>query len=452
MPVELMYIVVLLAVIGVTVIVFKRPIYEALFISYFVMILITGQWGKFFTFMYATTTNALFYAIVAFLALAQLFGKTKAVDAIVAVILFAFGRVRGGAGFVSLMCSTFMASLSGSCAGNVAATGIFTIPAMKKSGFPAHLAANIESATSTLGNQVPPAGIIFLSFGALDTLYQGQYSISTFWILTWGIGLWFILQRALTIYAFCRYYNVKPIAKEDIPNLREVLKKSWPGLFLPLVILLPFLLDNILQEFFAARIGPGAGEISRSILLFTPGLAAIYAIVITRKIADVRPKAIAAIFGEQTKSIIPVAITIFFAYSISNLFMTLGVGEAVGGMINSLGLNYIALAFVIPLFTAILGMVLPGSSLAAIFGTTIISIMAAAGGNPLLIAAMIPVITGAMEGMTPPVALCMYTAMGIAKSGLKETTLNCLIWVALHYLLAAVVLLGLLPILGLGRN
>ena len=67
----------------------------------------------------------------------------------------------------------------------------------------------------------------------------------------------------------------------------------------------------------------------------------------------------------------------------------------------------------------------------------------------LLVAVMLPVITGAMEGMTPPLALCMYTAMGIAGSKIKETTLNCLIWVVLHYFLSVVCLLGILPILGI---
>ena len=74
---------------------------------------------------------------------------------------------------------------------------------------------------------------------------------------------------------------------------------------------------------------------------------------------------------------------------------------------------------------------------------------AVAGGNPLLAAVMLPVITGAMEGMTPPLALCMYTAMGIAGSGMKETTRNCLIWVGVHYALAVACLLGMLPIMGL---
>ena len=43
----------------------------------------------------------------------------------------------------------------------------------------------------------------------------------------------------------------------------------------------------------------------------------------------------------------------------------------------------------------------------------------------------------------------MYTAMGIAGSKMKETTLNCLIWVGLHYVLCVICLLGILPIMGI---
>jgi TRAP-type C4-dicarboxylate transport system permease large subunit len=54
-----------------------------------------------------------------------------------------------------------------------------------------------------------------------------------------------------------------------------------------------------------------------------------------------------------------------------------------------------------------------------------------------------------MEGITPPLALCTYTAMGIANSKMKETLLNSLIFVGLHYMLSVIMLLGFLPILGL---
>ena len=136
-------------------------------------------------------------------------------------------------------------------------------------------------------------------------------------------------------------------------------------------------------------------------------------------------------------------------YCISNLFSATDVGANIGAFIQGWNLPIIAIAFIVPFICAILGMVFPGSAQTKIFGTTIISVFAAAGGNPLLAAAMLPAITGAMEGMTPPLALCMYTAMGISGSKMKETTLNCLIWVGIHYLLSAICLLGILPIMGL---
>jgi len=449
-PIEILYLIILLAAIVLVFVVFKRPIYEAMFIGYVVMIAVTGQWKNFFPHLVSTSTNTLFYAIIAFLAVAQIFGHTKVIDDVINIILAIFGRFRGGAGYVAVIGSTFMGALSGSGAGNVAATGVFTIPAMKKSGFPAHLAANVEMSSSTMGNMIPPAGVITAAFGALNALYPDKYTMSQFWLLMWGISIWFIIQRIITLYVFCRYYKVKPMAESEVPKLGEALKKGWKALLLPVIIFLPFFLDAQLKStFFTARLGAGASNMSSCVLLFTPGLAGIYALIIGRKNVKTNPKAIAKMFAGMIKSIVPVCATIYFAYSISNLFGALDFGANIGEYINSWGLPLWALALFIPLFCALLGMVLPGSSQTAIFGGAIIAIIAGAGGNPFLAAGMLPVITGAMEGMTPPLALCMYTAMGIAGSGMKETTKNCLVWVTLHYLLSVIVMLGILPVLGL---
>jgi len=104
------------------------------------------------------------------------------------------------------------------------------------------------------------------------------------------------------------------------------------------------------------------------------------------------------------------------------------------------------LVFFFPIFTTFLGMFLPGSSQVAIFGAMIVSGLAAVGINPILAAAILPAITGALEGMTPPLALAMYTAMGIAKSKMKETTLLAIIWVIAHLIVAIAILAQILPI------
>jgi TRAP-type C4-dicarboxylate transport system permease large subunit len=112
-----------------------------------------------------------------------------------------------------------MGALSGSGPGNVMATGSITIPAMKKAGFPAELAANIESNASYMGNMIPPSSNIVAALGAFTALYP-SFNISTgkFWIILWGISIYFVLQRLLMVFLFCKYYKVKPMKKEDLPR------------------------------------------------------------------------------------------------------------------------------------------------------------------------------------------------------------------------------------------
>lgn len=319
MPIEVWFIAALLAVICVTFLLFKRPIYECMFYGYVLMIILTGEYKNFFTYIGKTSSDTLFYAIIAFLALAKILDATHAVDTVVNVIVSIFGRLKGGAAYTAVIGSTFMGALSGSGAGNVATTGVFTIPAMKKSGVPAHLAANIESACSTMGNMIPPAGVIVAALACYNEFSGAEMSQSTFWIACWGVAIWFILQRILTVFVFCRYYKVKPMAKEDIPSLKATLKDGWANLLLPVIILLPFILDYFFKEsFFTSRLGAGAGNMSSSLLLFTPGVAAVYALLVNRK--KFKAKELVGVMKKSVSGIVPVGATIFFAYCISNLF------------------------------------------------------------------------------------------------------------------------------------
>ena len=108
MPIEVFYILALLAVICITFLVFKRPIYECMFYGYILMLLLTGEFANFFTYVEKTSKDTLFYSIIGFLVLAKVLDATKAVDTVVAVIVSIFGRFRGGAGFTAVIGSTFM--------------------------------------------------------------------------------------------------------------------------------------------------------------------------------------------------------------------------------------------------------------------------------------------------------------------------------------------------------
>ena len=194
------------------------------------------------------------------------------IDSAIAVILALLGRITGGAGYVSVVASSFMGALSGSGPGNVMATGSITIHAMKKSGFPAELAANIESNASYLGNMIPPSGNITAALGALTGMAaygEGYISQAEFWIVLWGCSLWFIVQRLIMVFAFCKYYKVAPIAKEDLPDLKTVFREGWQGLLLPIIILLPFVLDYFFKStFFTDRLGADGAKAMSSSLLY----------------------------------------------------------------------------------------------------------------------------------------------------------------------------------------
>lgn len=452
MPSSVIYLGVMLAVICFWFLVVKRPVYEAVFLSFLVLLTITGTWGNVWGYIESAMSTSLLYSMVAFVAMSILLTKTKIIDSCIAVILSLVGRIPGGAGYAAVVASAFMGALSGSGPGNVMASGAITIPAMKKSGFPAHLAANIESNASCMGNMIPPSSNIVAAMGAFSAVYPTlELSQGQFWVVLWGISLYFILQRLLMVFAFCKFYKVKPMSKEELPSFQETLRTSWQALFLPVVILMPFVLDFLLKDtFFTQRLGDtGAKAFSSSVLLFTGGLATIFGCLVTKDKSLVTPSAIAKTFGNAVKSIVPTVAVCIFSYMIGALFADLNMVNELGAMISSWNFGKPVMIIMICLITCLMGMVITGSSMIVIFGSMYITILAKLGVEPLLAAAMLPCICGVMSQITPPTALCMYAGMSIAESDFTKTMKNDLWWVAAQFVLQVVVLMGWLPILGL---
>ena len=447
-----LYLGIMLAVIVVWFTVLKRPVYEAVLLSFLVLLAVTNSWGNVLDYIDVGLSTSLLYSMVAFVAMSIVLTKTKIVDSCVAVILSVLGRITGGAGYVAVIASAFMGALSGSGPGNVMATGSITVPAMIKSGFPRELAANVVSNSSYMGNMIPPSANIVAALGAYTALYpQSNMTTGQFWIVLWGISLWFILQRVLMVYGFCKYYKVKPMAKEELPSFRESLKIGWQGMLLPVVILLPFVLDYLFKDnFFTARLGAtGAKYMSSSLLIFIPGVATIFACLIAKDKSVVTPNNIATMFAKGVKSIAPTVGVCIFGYMIGALFADVDVAGQMESFIIGVNFSKFGLVIFICLLTCFLGMVVPGSSLVVIFGPVFITTLASVGVDPLLAAAMLPCICGVMCGITPPLGLGMYAGMSLAGSDFNKTFKNNMFWVVAQFVMEVVVLMGWLPILGL---
>lgn len=452
MPSALIYLGIMLAVIVVWFMILKRPVYEAVLISFIVLLIVTNSWSNMGSYIDAALSTSLLYSMTAFVAMSIILTKTKIIDSCIAIILSVLGRITGGAGYVSVVASSFMGALSGSGPGNVMATGTITIPAMKKSGFPAELAANIESNASCMGNMIPPSSNIVAALGAFTALYPAtNLTTGQFWIILWGISLWFILQRILMVFAFCKYYKVKPMDKEDLPKFKESVKTGWQGILLPVIILLPFLLDYLFKDnFFTSRLGAdGAKFMSSSLLLFIPGLVAIITCFLAKDKKQVTPHRIAKMFAGGIKSISPTVGVCIIGYMIGAMFSDLDVAGEMKAFIMDLDFSKFGLIIFICLITCFLGMVIPGSSLVVIFGPVFITVLASVGVDPILAAAMLPCICGVMCGITPPLGLGMYAGMTLAESDFGKTFKNNMFWVVAQFLMEVIVLMGWLPIIGL---
>ena len=129
----------------------------------------------------------------------------------------AAGRLTGGAGKVSVISSALFGSISGSASANVASTGAITLPAMARLGYPKSLAAAIEAVASSGGQIMPP----LMGAGAfvMVTLTGVPYSIIAAALLP---AILYFFAVWVGINAFAKRYELRGLAEEDRPQLREV--------------------------------------------------------------------------------------------------------------------------------------------------------------------------------------------------------------------------------------
>lgn len=91
-----------------------------------------------------------------FVLFGALLDKAGAGNYFIQVAFSLLGHMRGGPAKAAVVASGMTGIISGSSIANVVTTGTFTIPLMKRVGFPANKAAAIEVASSTNGQLTPP--------------------------------------------------------------------------------------------------------------------------------------------------------------------------------------------------------------------------------------------------------------------------------------------------------
>lgn len=148
------------------------------------------------------------------------------------------GKFKGGPALVAVIASAFFGSISGSTVANVATTGNFTIPMMKKLGYKPEFAGGVEAAASTGGNLMPP---IMGSGAFIMSELLGIPYISICAAAFIPAVLYFSCVLFQVIFEAAKL-NLKAIPKSEIPNLKDIMKwKYISPLFIPVIVLIFFL-------------------------------------------------------------------------------------------------------------------------------------------------------------------------------------------------------------------
>lgn len=94
--------------------------------------------------------------VIAFLIFGHLLNSSGGSRFFTEIATLGMGRFRGGPAKIAVVGSGLFGSISGSAVANVVATGVVTIPMIKRAGYPADRAAAIEAVASTGGQLLPP--------------------------------------------------------------------------------------------------------------------------------------------------------------------------------------------------------------------------------------------------------------------------------------------------------
>ena len=159
--------------------------------------------------------------------------RMGAADYYVRLSMAAAGRLRGGPAKAAVFASAMTGSITGSANANVATTGPFTIPMMKKAGFKPETAAGIETAASTGGQIMPPI------MGASAFLIVEFTGISYWEVVKVSIlpAVLYFLSVYTIVHLEARKGGLEGLPKDQLEQTLKVFREGWYYLLPPILII-----------------------------------------------------------------------------------------------------------------------------------------------------------------------------------------------------------------------
>ncbi len=302
------------------------------------------------------------------------------------------GKYRGGPAKVAVVASALMGSISGSAQANVATTGAFTIPLMKRVGYLPHFAGAVEAAASTGGILMPPI------MGAAAFVMSSFLGIPYVTIMIAGFtpALLYYLAIMFMVDLRAKKRGLTGLSKSEIPSLKATMLDKG-HMTVPLVVIIYFLVAGYTPLFSAFL-----------------GLFAIILVSSLKRSTRMSFKDMIHALDDGARSAAPVGISCAIVGFIVGAVGMTGLGQVIAMNIIMFAGGKLWAALILCMIAAlILGMGLPATP-CYIITATIAAPALQQMGVPALAAHFFAFYYGSMSAVVPPVALTSYTAAGLA--------------------------------------
>jgi TRAP transporter 4TM/12TM fusion protein len=351
--------------------------------------------------VFGRTTGLVANNLLIFLIFGAVLERTGAGESLIYISTAPTGRVRGGAAHAAIVASAVFGMMSGSVAANIAGTGVFTIPMIKRQGFSANFAGAVETAASSGGQLTPPimAAAVFVMADLVGMPYVMVIAAAALPALFKYIGLF------SQVYAEAIRLDIQPLPKDQIPQL---IARDWLNSALVFVPIAALMLT------FIGGKSPAMAGLVGTITALIMGLLLN---------PDFRrnPKRIGIAMAEGGISAAKIMLSVAVIGIVLAVVNETGVAIRFAIAISSFGDSYLILALIMAMFGAlILGMGLPTLPAYLIIAIMIAPAIIKAGVLPLA-AHMFVLYFAVYSSIVPPIAYGCYIAAPIAGGNPLQT-------------------------------
>ena len=344
--------------------------------------------------------------IVIFIMFGALLVTTGGGDTFMRLSNAATGRMSGGPAKAATLCSALFGSISGSTAANVATTGVFTIPLMKKNGYSPRFAAATEASASTGGQILPPimGAAAFVMADVISTSYLEIIGAALIPALLFYLAIW------MSVHFEAKRLGLTPVPKSQRPTLRE-------GLFNIETLVVPI---AVLVTMLVLRYTPTTAAVAA---YFTAVLIYLFSWRSPGTLWE-RIKSLPAALEAGAMTAAMIAVIIGSVAIIASVISLTGLGLKVSSVILVVSGGDVLITLILAMVVAIiLGMGLPTVA-AYMLAASVVAAAFIEAGLPSLSAHLFILYFAILSGVTPPVALAAYIGGAIAGSHWFKTALT----------------------------